>query len=276
MLEKRLKNVVDGNKGARKGYAQNLLKEHLQLLALNFIYNSKYGSLIFKGGSCLRICFGLPRLSEDLDFDYERKLDGEKFFQDIAGYFRKDQSFPELEIKIGAGRCYLKFPILKKLGIVGPSESDKLYLKIEIAPALGCNFETESEPILKQGFSFLARRYSLSSLMAGKINAVLEREWFRGKDNKITIKGRDFFDLYWYLDRGVKPEYDCVFYKSKKVPKERVWELVENRVDALRQKELEYDLLNLVKDRVFVKKFCREYKTLFNKKLESYLLKSLR
>ena len=271
MLAEQLKKIVDSNRDVYKGYLQNLLKEYLQFLALNFIYNSKHGSLIFKGGSCLRVCFDLPRLSEDLGFDYEKGCDSKSFFQDIAQYFKVEQAFPELEEKVGKDRCYFKFPVLKKIGIVGSSESDELYLKVELSPMRNCRIETESEPVLKQGFSFLIKRYTLPSLMAGKINAVLEREWFKGKENEITVKGRDFFDLYWYLDKGVEPNYDCIFYKGKRVSQEQVWELIQSKVNNVQRKELEYDLLNLVKDRVFVKKFCKEYKTLFDEKIKEYL-----
>ena len=42
-------------------------KEYLQYIFLHAI--SKYPEhFIFKGGTCLRICYGLNRASEDLDF----------------------------------------------------------------------------------------------------------------------------------------------------------------------------------------------------------------
>jgi len=45
-------------------------KEYFQYIFLNAI--SKYhDKFVFKGGTCLRICFGLERASEDLDFDTE-------------------------------------------------------------------------------------------------------------------------------------------------------------------------------------------------------------
>src|SRR3989338_9793971 len=47
----------------------NLTREYLQVLALKFIFHSKFGgSLSFMGGACLRICYDLKRYSEDLDF----------------------------------------------------------------------------------------------------------------------------------------------------------------------------------------------------------------
>ena len=49
---------------------RNVLKEKLQLYVLNFIYNhSKYNDWIMYGGSALRICHGLDRMSVDLNFE---------------------------------------------------------------------------------------------------------------------------------------------------------------------------------------------------------------
>ncbi len=42
-------------------------KEYLQYIFLNAI-SQYHKNFIFKGGTCLRICFGLERASEDLDF----------------------------------------------------------------------------------------------------------------------------------------------------------------------------------------------------------------
>ena len=57
-------------------YIRSLLKEFLQIYVLNFIYlNQIYNKVfVFTGGTCLRHCFGLNRLSEDLDFDLKNRL----------------------------------------------------------------------------------------------------------------------------------------------------------------------------------------------------------
>ena len=72
MFKKTLENIVQEKKrlGLPGFVIKNILKEYLQYPVLSFIYNDKkYKSMIFIGGSCLRTCFDLPRLSEDLDFD---------------------------------------------------------------------------------------------------------------------------------------------------------------------------------------------------------------
>ncbi len=229
--------------------------------------------MIFKGGSSLRVCFDLPRLSEGLDFDYDKKFEVKKFFADLTDYFRKDQNFPQVEEKMGERRLYLKFPVLRKLGLSGKGESDKLYLKIELTPSKRCLFRIETEPIFKEGFNFLVRRYSLEDLMAGKINAVLARVWFKGKKNEIKAKGRDFFDLYWFMKKKVVPNYDCIFYKNKKISSQEVWNLVEKRVKAVSSRDIEYDIDALIKEKNFPKNFSSNFKSLFEKELVFYIKK---
>jgi len=263
MIFEQLSEIITKNKNVSGSYLRNLLKERLQKIALSYIYNSKYASLIFKGGSCLRICFDLPRLSEDLDFDYENKFATQEFFKEISNYFLKEQNFPELETQIYPHRLYLKFPVLHQLQVASPSESDKLFLKIELNPAEKCLYKTEKQPYLKDGFSFLINRYSLPDLMSGKINAVLNRSWFKGKKNEITVKGRDYFDLYWYLQNKIIPNYNCI-------PEKNIWSEVKKRVKTIKSKDLEYDLLNFVKDHKFITDFCQNFQTLIEKEMKNY------
>ena len=76
MIIQRLKQQVDNYKQCTNGlFVRSALKEVLQDYVLNFVYNNKtYKDLIFTGGTCLRKVYGLPRLSEDLDFDYLETL----------------------------------------------------------------------------------------------------------------------------------------------------------------------------------------------------------
>jgi hypothetical protein len=66
-------------------------------------------------------------------------------------------------------------------------------------------FDLEVTPKSIYGFNFVARHYDISALMSGKIHAILTRSRFTGSDNIKTVKGRDFFDLLWFLKLPVKP-----------------------------------------------------------------------
>src|SRR3989338_5479871 len=92
---------------------RNALKEDLQYYVLNFIYHHpRYSNWIMYGGSALRICHGLDRMSVDLDFEIaseitvaflgEIKEALEKHFSNTYG---AESDF--LTIKITSGRGLL-------------------------------------------------------------------------------------------------------------------------------------------------------------------------
>ncbi len=275
MLKELLKKLVIEKKQANlpNFVIVNFLKEVLQFPVLNFIYNGEqYKNFIFTGGSCLRICYGLPRLSEYLDFDLIaanfNSLDLEKMGNALAIYF-KNTYLMELSYRTQAkNRLYLKFPILKDLGLSYGENSDFLYVKIEPEAGQFKNFETELTPISSYGFNFLIRNYNLKFLMAGKIVAILERQWLKGKDNTIDIKGRDFYDLYWYLNKNIEPDFAILTekfsLKNMSELKKVLWKKITEETD---EKKLAYDLTNFFPDQTFVAGFCKNYPEIMKKYL---------
>lgn len=251
----------------------NFIKEALQFPVLAFIYSKeKYKNFIFTGGSCLRICYSLPRLSEDLDFDLFTEgfenLDLDKLGDELADYFKKDFLLNMSYRRQGSIRLYLKFSILKDLGMVYGNSSNFLYVKIE--PSIGQfkNFDTEFTPVASFGFNFLAKNYTLKFLMTGKIMAVLSRQWFKGENNAINIKGRDYYDLYWYLSKNIKPDFtvltEKLSIKNETELKEALRKKIEKDVD---ETKLAYDLKGFFSDQVFISGFCRNYKEIMRKYL---------
>lgn len=275
MIKLSLKEIV--NKEKRSGIPnfviKNYLKEYLQYPALDFIYNSRdYKDFIFTGGSCLRICFNAPRLSEDLDFDlYEkdyRKLDLPKMADNLKEYFEK-KYLVKLETKCQAGkRIYLKFPILKELKLSEQSESDFLYVKIEVSRTGFKKPAVELSPISRYGFNFVIRNYTLPFLMNGKLNAIFGRKWFKGKKNEIDIKGRDFYDLFWYLQKGVSPNWNNLKSSINIADQEKLKkELIKIIGQNVTSQKLSYDLKNFFPDQNFVSDFCKNYKKIIGKYL---------
>ena len=215
MLFDLIKDFVNQKKQASwpEYVIKNAIKEYLQFPVLAFIYSKKeYQDFIFMGGSALRIIHGLPRLSEDLDFDLPldtyHNLDLNVLGEEIKKYFR-DQFLLNISFRVqGKIRLYLKFQILKDLGLAdGGSESDYLYVKIELSPGSFQQPEYEVAPVSAYGFNFLVKTYSLKFLMTGKLCAIFDRAWFKGKDNEIDIKGRDYYDLFWYFEKGIEPDF---------------------------------------------------------------------
>lgn len=252
----------------------NGLKEYLQFSVLAFVYNQKdYQGFIFTGGSALRIAYNLPRLSEDLDFNLKqedyKKIDLKLLGEKLRKYF-KEKFLLSITYRVqGDSRLYLKFPILKELGLAFGENSDFLYIKIEIAVEDFIDPEYEITPVSGFGFNFITKTYNLKFLMTGKISAILDRSWFKGKDNEIDIKGRDYYDLYWYFDKGIKPDFltlkDKFNIKNeielKKVLKEKIDEKVT-------EKKLFYDLANFFGEQGFISSFCKNYKEIMKKYLD--------
>lgn len=211
MIYQELEKIVNTGKekGLQNAYITNSLKEYLQIYVLYFIYTSPtyMKNLIFTGGTCLRHFFGLERLSVDLDFDVIGKFDSEKLQKDIVSYFYKKYRYDKLVgvLKQNGEQILLKFPFLKQLGLAAKHETDLLYVKVDVSKIPSDNYVAETTSMTKYGFNFISRHYDLPSLMAGKIHAILRRQYLLGKENRKTVKGRDYFDLLWFVKKGVVP-----------------------------------------------------------------------
>lgn len=202
------------NGAANDIYKRNLLKTYLQTIVLDFLYSHPvYSGLIFYGGSCLAQCFGLPRLSEDLDFiDTTKKIKPADLCADLKEYFATQTNLPA-RATTQKFRVYLKFPILRTLGLARKSESDDLFLKVEIFAGFDArtNLPIQIVPLFKNNLSILVKTFDLPTLMATKLRAILHRRWEkRDKSGRVLVraKGRDYFDLHWYFEQNVLPNMD--------------------------------------------------------------------
>ncbi|MDO8610657.1 MAG: nucleotidyl transferase AbiEii/AbiGii toxin family protein [bacterium] len=262
MIVQNLKLIFEKNKEKSPLYIQSLLKEQLQYYVLNYIYNSPYGeNFLFKGGTCLRFCFDLPRLSEDLDFDvlnYDQ-FNFEEFEKNLTYYFKNKLQFEDFAIKItGFNKLiYLQFPVLSKIGIpVSKPTKNVLFIRVDLAPVSGNGYKTEISMKSTNDFSFLMKRYSLSDLFVGKISAILQREKWEGKVREARFKGRDYFDLWWFLEKKTKPNMkylQTILQQDEKSIKTKLLEKVNLAIQ--RKEELKNDLLPFFADSQFVINF---------------------
>jgi predicted nucleotidyltransferase component of viral defense system len=261
------------NKSVSKNnlFKRNILKEYLQIFVLDFIYSHKeYSKMVFYGGSCLAHCFGLPRLSEDLDFvDLKKKIKIPKLAENIEKHFKENTDLG-LKATVQKFRIYLKFPILKELGLSRENETDLLFLKIEIFNSFDfCKkYKTQMVPLFKFNKSILVRTFDLPTLMATKISAILYRKWEKtGKNGKVLVKvkGRDYFDLMWYLDKGIRPDIKCVGgIKNEKDLKAKMLKIIDN-VDV---RSIRLDLESLIEDEKFINNLSKNLKNILREKLK--------
>lgn len=249
------------------------LKGMLIMRTLDFVYNSpRYSRLIFGGGTALRVLGKTNRLSEDLDMDYVgQEIDLSKMAEELLVYF-KNLGFSDLQFAIRAENKILtvKFPILLKLGLVNNSrnESDLLFLKIEIEKNSYKSYGLSTTPIIGENLFFVARHYDYPSLFANKIGAILGR---KGKifNNKYDFKGRDFYDLIWFLENKIRPNLLRVKEILKKEQKinikdyEDVWRLLQDRIEIIDTKGIYEDLKNLSASSESIKALANNYLVIF-------------
>jgi len=275
MIIKYLEELIKNEKKQNTSnlYIRNKIKEYLQILILEYLYTSnKYKSdLIFTGGTCLRHIYGIERLSEDLDFDLINNLNTEKLAEDINNYFSIQMKYTDLNISIKqkGEQILFKFPCLQKLNLATKNESNLLYIKMDLEKIQGKNFKTEKTSKNIFGSNFVALHYNLPTLFAGKINAILTRNLLVGKDNAKTIKGRDFYDLLWFLKNDIKINLAFLREKlNKDIDIEDLEKELNKKVLLATTKfknEFENDLLPFISNQEFIDDYIQNYKDEFDR-----------
>lgn len=190
------------NKAATENEKINLLRELLQITVLKIIYDKGYfNNIAFVGGTALRILFGLKRFSEDLDFSLIHKKIF--LFVDFNTVIERELEHFGLNVTIKSQKSkavessFLKFTgLLKELGLSQLKEQ-KLSIKVEIDtnPPAGWKIE---KTLINKLYIFNIVHYDIPSLYATKLHACFFRKF---------IKGRDFYDLVWYISRKTKPNF---------------------------------------------------------------------
>ena len=175
--------------------ARNQAREYLQALILQSLQRSgAMVSLAFLGGTALRFLYDSLRYSEDLDFSLEgnpRPYDFRKYIDDI----RRDleaQGYA-ITLKISDQKtvhnAFVRFPGLPfELGL-SPHQDEVLAVKVEVDthPPQGAVVETT---LVRRHVLLNIQHHDRASLLAGKLHALLQRPY---------LKGRDLYDLIWYL-----------------------------------------------------------------------------
>lgn len=180
----------------------NLLREYLQAYILRVMHDAgAFRSTAFVGGTALRFLYGLPRFSEDLDFsavegggppfpELLKKIKGELVLAgyDVAVNYNDEKTMRSAFVKFNG--------LLSAAGLSGHKEQ-RLSIKIEIdsRPPAGAGLEVR---VVNKYFPIAFQSYDVPSLFAGKAHCVFSRKY---------SKGRDFFDIGWYLSKwpGLKP-----------------------------------------------------------------------
>ncbi len=214
---------------------RNALFEVAQQVALAGLQRGGFfEKAAFYGGTCLRIFHGLHRFSEDLDFSLlapDDTFDLKDYFPSLIAEFNnlgREVTITKKDKK-NVGRVESAF--LKDTTDVynlsfQTERSIKIKIEVDTNPPVG--FETEQK-LLMQPYSFMTRCFTLPDLFAGKMHALIFRQWGQ------RVKGRDWYDFEWYIRNGVPLNFNHF--------KERAREF--NGLDISKQ-----DFIAMLKDRL--------------------------
>lgn len=175
--------------------ARNLLREYLQARILESLQRvGAMTSIAFHGGTALRFLYAIPRYSEDLDFALEQqhaRYDFRSWLQNIRNDLMVERYTVELRIndqKV-VHSAFVRFPgLLYEMGL-SPHASEVIAVKLEVDtnPPAGAGLTTT---LVRRHVTLNLHHHDRASLLAGKLHAILQRSYG---------KGRDLYDLFWYL-----------------------------------------------------------------------------
>lgn len=257
---------------------ENALHEIIQELALFGLWRSKFFEIAaFYGGTSLRILYGLDRFSEDLDFSLLKpnpSFDLHPYLQAIENELRILGLDPKVEQKIKQPdakihSAFLKTNTLETFIKIGLSEKEKIQtqtnevikIKIEVDIDPPPSFSTETK-ILLSPLPFSVRSYVPADLFAGKMHALLFREY------KVRVKGRDWYDFVWYISRKTPLHLPHLeermrqsgnwSYKTS-LTKQDVLERLAAKISHLNIEAAIDDIFPFIKDRRTIEIWSREF-----------------
>ena len=228
----------------------NTMREYLQAYILRIMHEEGvFSSTAFIGGTALRFLHNLPRYSQDLDFSLEKSK--KLAFASLMKRIKDELSLAGYDVSITFNdrrivqSALVKFRRLMKDAGISAFAEQNLVVKIEVDtnPPQGAITETR---VVNTYFPLSFLTYTKESLFAGKLHAVLSREY---------TKGRDFFDIGWYLSkwRGLSPNIVLLVNALKQsgwkkaYPTETTWrDIIYEAVQKVDWRKVKKDVENFL------------------------------
>lgn len=220
-LEQLMTDIADPIAG------RNLMREYLQARILERLQRA--GAMVplaFHGGTALRFLYAIPRYSEDLDFTLEKPgadYDFRAYLHDIRDEFVKEGYLVGVALndKKTVNSAFVRFSnLLYELGL-SAQRDEILAVKIEVDtnPPAGAGLDTT---LIRRHITLRLQHHDRASLLAGKLHALFQRRY---------VKGRDLYDLMWYLSDPDWPDPNLSLLQNAlqqtgwdgPVPDERNW-----------------------------------------------------
>jgi len=152
--------------------------------------------------------------------------------------------------------------------------SKQIHIKIDLNHFVARKTVTERRPINRDQLSFVIITYNMSALMASKIAAIFLRGT-RGIGNAIyEEKGRDIYDLLWYMGKRVVPDFDYLIAKNIDVKDSRaLFDKLTIQVNKVSDKNLEQDLEPLFVDKNYIRNWLKNWRESYLRLLDEYKIR---
>lgn len=239
------------------------LREIMQEITLAGLSRTNFfEKAAFYGGTALRIFYGLDRYSEDLDFSLltpDPTFSIEPYFPAILDEFKSLGLTVSIKEKSKTKQTAIDSAFLKAETIwqeivlediikeTGVRSNRTLKIKIEVDRNPPVHFNTE-EKLLLRPFSFYVKCFSKPSLFAGKMHALLFRKW------KNRVKGRDWYDLEWYIKKGVPLDINHFLTRAKEtndwqddtITPYQITELLNKKITSVSFNSVKEDIIRFI------------------------------
>jgi predicted nucleotidyltransferase component of viral defense system len=184
---------------------------------------------LFQGGTCLRIFYGLNRFSEDMDFilketnrDFQLQPHLQVVSDELKAYGYDVEIADRSKVGVAVRKAFLKDDSLGKVLHLkyadrsGPARKIRVKLEVDTNPPSGSGME-----IKYVDFPFVSSVtvQDKPSLFAGKLHALLCREY---------VKGRDWYDFLWYTSQSVGVNHA---FLSSALAQQGPWQQQDIQVD---------------------------------------------
>jgi predicted nucleotidyltransferase component of viral defense system len=241
----------------------NSLREIMQEITLAGLSRTDFfENAAFYGGTALRIFYGLDRYSEDLDFSLLKpnaNFTLEPYFKAVLDEFSSLGLTVSIKAKSKTKQTAVDSAFLKAETIwqeivlediikeTGVRSNKTLKIKIEVDRMPPLNFTTE-EKLLIRPYSFYVKCYTKPSLFAGKMHALLFRKW------KSRVKGRDWYDLEWYVKNGTPLDVSHFLERAKQsndwtekyITNDQIITLLDAKINSVSFKNIKEDIVRFI------------------------------
>ena len=266
VAEFRRKNAAD---------ERNAIHEVMQQIALaGLARGGFFQKAAFYGGTCLRLLHDMHRFSDDMDFSLlepDRDFHFEDYFPAVVEEFKLAGKDVEIKMKHKGQPSAIESAFLKESSDVfdiGFTTEKRQKVKIEVDIDPPPKFSTEM-CVLNEPRSCIVRAYTLPDLFAGKVSAALFRKW------KHRIKGRDWYDVAWYIAKRVPLDLAHLVERAKEsAPEadvstpEKVIAAFNARIDSIDFENARVDVEPYVMDKADLDVWCADFFRQMVRKIE--------